>query len=228
MKSTEETPNLIRLTRMGAVNAYLVREDDGLTLVDTMITGSAGAIVDAAAETGSPIVRIVATHAHSDHVGSLVALADRLPDAELIASEREARLMAGDLGFDAGEPDTKLKGGIRKLDLSFDRTVSHGDMIASLEVVAAAGHTPGQIALLDTRDRSLIAADAFTTLGGVATSAGPYWRFPFAGFATWSRETALETARRLCDLEPSLLAAGHGPAVRKPAAAMAAAVARSS
>jgi glyoxylase-like metal-dependent hydrolase (beta-lactamase superfamily II) len=82
LRSTDETANLVRLTRMGAVNAYLVREDDGLTLVDTMFSGSAGAIIDAAAETGVPVVRIVATHAHSDHVGSLEALAARLPDAE--------------------------------------------------------------------------------------------------------------------------------------------------
>jgi glyoxylase-like metal-dependent hydrolase (beta-lactamase superfamily II) len=213
---------------MGMVNAYLVREEDGLTLVDTMITGSAGAIIDAASESGLPIVRIIATHAHSDHVGSLAALAERLPDAELITSERESRIMAGDFGLDAGEPDTKLKGGVRKLALDFDRTVAAGDRIASLETIAAPGHTPGQIALLDTRDRSLIAADAFTTLGGVATSAGPYWRFPFAGLATWSRDVALDTARRLCDLKPSLLAAGHGPAVPEPAEAMSAAVSRSS
>jgi glyoxylase-like metal-dependent hydrolase (beta-lactamase superfamily II) len=227
MKRVSETPNLFRLTRMGAVNAYLVREQDGLTLVDTMIQGSADSIAGAAAEVGTPIVRIVATHAHADHVGSLAALASKLPEAELITSEREARLMGGDLSFDAHEPDTKLKGGMRKLDLTLDRTVVHGDRIASLEVVAAPGHTPGQIALLDTRDRSLIAADAFTTLGGVATSASPYWRFPFAGFATWSRATTQQTAGKLRDLEPSLLVTGHGPAVPDPVEAMAAALSRS-
>ena len=49
------------------------------------------------------------------------------------------------------------------------RTVTEGDRIGSLEVVHAFGHTPGQIALLDTRDRSLYCADAYSTLGGVAT-----------------------------------------------------------
>ncbi|MEA2268782.1 MAG: hypothetical protein QOC64_1392, partial [Solirubrobacteraceae bacterium] len=33
MKITRETPTLVRLTRLGSVNAYLVVEDDGLTLV---------------------------------------------------------------------------------------------------------------------------------------------------------------------------------------------------
>ena len=40
MKITRHTPNLVRLTRLGAVNAFLVVEDDGLTLVDTMLPRS--------------------------------------------------------------------------------------------------------------------------------------------------------------------------------------------
>ena len=35
MKTTPHGPNLLQLTRLGMVNAYLVREDDGFTLVDT-------------------------------------------------------------------------------------------------------------------------------------------------------------------------------------------------
>src|SRR4051812_15453737 len=35
MKATKHGDHLIRLNRLGFVNAYLVREDDGLTLVDT-------------------------------------------------------------------------------------------------------------------------------------------------------------------------------------------------
>ena len=42
MKVTRHTPNLVRLTRLGMVNAFLVVEDDGLTLVDTMLPRSAG------------------------------------------------------------------------------------------------------------------------------------------------------------------------------------------
>ena len=226
MKATQLTGNLIQLTRMGAVNAYLVREDDGFTLIDTMITGSAKGLATAAEEAGAPIVRIVATHAHSDHVGSLEALAERLPDAELIASRRDSKLTRGDRSFEPGEPESRLKGGVAKVDVEFDREVEEGDDICSLQVVAAPGHTPGQIALLDRRDHSLVAADAFTSLGGLATSASPYWKFPFAGFATWHRPTAQETAGKLRDLKPSLLAVGHGGAIREPDSAMEAAIAR--
>ena len=41
MKTTTVTPNLIQLTRLGFVNAFLVREDDGFTLVDTTTGGAA-------------------------------------------------------------------------------------------------------------------------------------------------------------------------------------------
>ena len=39
-----------RLSRLGFVNAYLVEEDDGLTLVDTMLPRSGKAICSAAAD----------------------------------------------------------------------------------------------------------------------------------------------------------------------------------
>ena len=42
MKQIEITPEIIQLTRFGLVNCFLVREDDGLTLVDTMIPALGG------------------------------------------------------------------------------------------------------------------------------------------------------------------------------------------
>jgi predicted regulator of Ras-like GTPase activity (Roadblock/LC7/MglB family) len=42
-----------RLSRVGKVNAYLVSEDDGLTVIDTMIGGSAGEIIAAAESSGA-------------------------------------------------------------------------------------------------------------------------------------------------------------------------------
>ena len=86
MAPKRERANLIRLSRYGFVNAYLVEEEDGLTLVDTMIGGSAPRILAAAEQLGRPITTIVLTHAHGDHVGSLDALAERLPGVEVAIS----------------------------------------------------------------------------------------------------------------------------------------------
>jgi glyoxylase-like metal-dependent hydrolase (beta-lactamase superfamily II) len=214
------TPNLVRLSRFGFVNAYLVREDDGLTLVDTMLSGSAGGILAAAGRAGAPIVRIVLTHAHSDHAGSLDALAERLPGVEVALSAREARLMAGDHSLDADEPQSKLRGGWPKVATRPTRLLADGDRVGSLRVVAAPGHTPGHIALLDERDRTLIAGDAFSTLGGVSTTGRVNLRFPLVGMSTWHRPAANRTAAMLRELAPAVLTVGHGRAVRDPAAAI--------
>jgi glyoxylase-like metal-dependent hydrolase (beta-lactamase superfamily II) len=103
-----------------------------------------------------------------------------------------------------------------------------GDRVGSLEVHAAPGHTPGQIALLDVRDRTLICGDAYSTLGGVATSAKPNPRFPLPALATWHRPTALASAIALRALDPARLAPGHGKVVEAPGAAMDRAIATAS
>src|SRR4051795_8597592 len=108
---TTSSPSVHRVCRLGFVNAYLVPEDDGLTLVDTMIPGSAKAILAAAEGLGAPIVRIALTHAHGDHIGALDELAAALPDAEVLISTRDARLLAKDRPMDPGEPQDKLRGG---------------------------------------------------------------------------------------------------------------------
>ena len=163
--------SLTRVSRFGFVNAYLVEEEDGLTLVDTTIPGSAKAILAAAEELGRPIVRIALTHAHGDHIGSLDALAKTLPDIEIAISERDARLLAKNTTTDPGEPpEAKMRGSYPGAKTRPTRTLTAGDRVGSLEVVAAPGHTPGHVAFLDTRDRTLIAGDAYSTIGGVATT----------------------------------------------------------
>lgn len=141
---------------------------------------------------------------------------------------REAAFLAGDFSHPAGEPRGRLWPRLFECtDRAPDRLLCPGDRIGSLEVVDAVGHTPGQIALLDTRDRSLIAGDAFSTVAGVATTTQARLMSPFpALLGTWHAETALKTARRLIELRPSCLATGHGPAVADPSEPMKAALTR--
>jgi glyoxylase-like metal-dependent hydrolase (beta-lactamase superfamily II) len=213
-----------RVSRLGIVNAYLVEEDDGLTLVDTMLPRSAAPILKAAG--GREIKRIALTHAHGDHIGSLDALAEQLPGVEVLISGRDARLLAKDMTLDPGEEKGKLRGGYAGARTRPTRTVEAGDRIGSLEVVAAPGHTPGHVAFLDTRDRTLYCGDAYSSLGGVATTAKPNPRFPLPALASWHRPTALESAKALRALDPARLAPGHGKVVESPASAMDAAIAR--
>lgn len=219
---------ITRVSRFGFVNSYLVAEADGLTLVDTMIPRSSKAILKSAQELDAPIVRIVLTHAHGDHIGSLDALTEQLPEAEVLISARDARLLRKDLSLDPDEPQVKIRGSLPGARSSPSRTIAAGEKIGSLEVIAAPGHTPGQIVLLDTRDRTLICGDAYSTLGGVETAARMNPRFPVLAPATWHRPTALATARELRALDPARLAPGHGKIVDAPGPAMDAAIARAS
>src|SRR5580658_7804849 len=110
MQVVRETNNLFRLTRLGMFNCFLVREGNELTLVDTNLPGSRRGILKAARSLRARINRIVLTHAHFDHAGSLDALAKKLPGVEICIGEREGRLLSGNYSLDPGEKGKPLLG----------------------------------------------------------------------------------------------------------------------
>ncbi|GLV58767.1 MBL fold metallo-hydrolase [Dictyobacter sp. S3.2.2.5] len=220
MKVRSHGEHLFQLSHLGFVNCYLVREEDDFTLVDTAMSGCGKSIVQAAQQLGSPIVRILLTHAHVDHVGALDELHELLPDAKVLITSRSARFLAGDMSLDPDEPQDKLRGGWPPCKTRPSRVLEEGDYVGSLRVIATPGHTPGHASFIDTRDKTLIAGDAFQTLGGVAVSGKLQPLFPLPALATWHKPTSLESARKLRTLEPTRLAVGHGRVLERPLAAM--------
>ncbi|WP_243735078.1 MBL fold metallo-hydrolase [Paenibacillus turpanensis] len=209
------------MPRWFPVNCYFVEEAKELTLIDAALPFSAEPIVRAAEQIGKPITRIILTHAHDDHVGALDKLKSMLPAAEVLISERDAGLLKGDRSLLPDEPQTPIKGGVPKaVKTRPDRLLREGDQIGSLSAIAAPGHTPGHMAFLDTRSGALIAGDAFQIRGGMAVSGVMKPLFPFPALATWSLSKALDSARKLRDLKPSLLAVGHGELLENPATAI--------
>src|SRR5436309_1190350 len=141
MRATPLTDNLTQLTRVHFVNAYLVREDDGLTLVDTTMSGASDDLISAAEAAGAPVTRIALTHGHGDHVGSLDALKERLGDSvQVLMPELDAQIHAGER--------EKTSGSWPALKTVPDVRLSPGDRVGSLEVVATPGHTPGHVSFL--------------------------------------------------------------------------------
>lgn len=207
------------MPRLFPVSCYLVEEEHELTLIDTALPSSMKAIMQAASRIGKPITNIVLTHAHGDHIGSLDALKEQLPQAVVSISERDAKLLAGDRSLLPHEPQTPIRGGVPKpgqITAKPDRLLLEGDRIGSLEAITAPGHTPGSMAFLDCRTRMLLAGDAFQTRGGTAVSGVMMPWFPFPAMATWNAREALRTAEKLQALHPSVLAAGHGVMLEKP------------
>jgi glyoxylase-like metal-dependent hydrolase (beta-lactamase superfamily II) len=165
------------------------------------------------------------THAHIDHVGSLDALHQLLPDVEVAISARDARFLTGDRSLDPDEPQDKLRGGYITCSTKPTRLLNAGDRIGSLEVIASPGHTPGHVSFFDHRDQTLIAGDAFSTKGGISTAGTLRILFPFPAMSTWHRPTALHSAEALIRLQPKRLAVGHGRVITDPIPTMEHAVA---
>jgi glyoxylase-like metal-dependent hydrolase (beta-lactamase superfamily II) len=206
--------NLIQINRFKFVNAFLVREDDGFTLVDTTVGGGADAFIEAARNAGGEIKRIALTHGHGDHVGSVDALKDKLGGSvEVLMPDLDARIHAGEQV--AG--DKKPPGSWPKLKTMPDVRLTGGERIGSLEVIPTPGHTPGHVSFLDTRDRTVIVGDTFTSIGGLAVTNHLFWKFPLAAMATWDKTKDRESAQKLRELNPAMLVVGHGPPVKDPA-----------
>lgn len=217
----------------GASNVYFVSSGSSWTLIDAGWSNSAGAIYSAAESLFGPGARpesIVLTHIHPDHSGSALQLA-RAWEVRVFAHPGELPLAAGRLVPEYANPlDRWMIGPVLRL-MPRDRVdsmVSEGDIsevIAELdldrgipgvpdwEVVPTPGHTPGHIAFLRRPDRVLITGDAVLTvnvnsptdlLRAVRRVSGP------PRITTWAWPLAVSSIARLADVEPSLLAGGHG------------------
>ncbi|MDQ0891650.1 glyoxylase-like metal-dependent hydrolase (beta-lactamase superfamily II) [Paenibacillus sp. V4I9] len=205
------------MPRFFPVNCYLVEEENELTLIDAALPFSVKGILQAAEQIGKPITRIVLTHAHGDHIGALDGLKKALPNVKVYISRRDAKLLTGSKELEVGEPNSPIKGDVPKsVQTKPDVLLEDGDLVGSLQVVSAPGHTPGMMAFLDVRSRALIAGDSFQVRGGAAVSGVMKFWFPFPAMATWNKEVSLESARKLRQLEPSLLAVGHGRMIEQP------------
>jgi glyoxylase-like metal-dependent hydrolase (beta-lactamase superfamily II) len=200
-------------------NVYLL-VDDGLTLVDTGFFGRADRILEQIEELGyspSDIKRIIITHHHADHIGSLAAL-KKVTQAEVIAHPADAPYIDGTLP----QPGPSRPQWLGKLLARFswlwvtepvvvDTLVSDGDelpILGGIKVLHTPGHTPGSICLyLEDKDL-LIAGDLLANRFGL--------RLPSRGF-TVGMAQEVQSVKRIASLEFDIICFGHGSPITRQA-----------
>jgi len=182
----ELAPGVVRIPTIGAAstNSFALVDDDGsVTLVDCGLKRAPAKIVAGLRAIGrhpGDVVRIVLTHAHTDHAGGAAEMVARTGAPVGVHEADAAYVEAGDHApYDptllVGRLISRVPGGgfppVAVGERFVDRQLL--DVAGGLRVVATPGHTPGHVSLLHEPTGTLITGDALFNVRQLRFSARP-------------------------------------------------------
>ncbi|MGO4949420.1 MBL fold metallo-hydrolase [Paenibacillus sp. DRB1-1] len=194
----------------------LLKDEDGLTMIDTGMLGQLEPLRKAISDVGediSRLKRIILTHQDIDHIGNVHALLDLLPNTALLAHKDDVPYMTGERPFVKLTPERikqmdtvfrqQAEDMIRRLpDLRFAHILEDGEHLpygGGIQIIHTPGHTPGHISLYVPAQKLLLAADELLVvegeLVGPAESATP--DMPLA-LKSLDKLTVLDVEKVLC------------------------------
>jgi glyoxylase-like metal-dependent hydrolase (beta-lactamase superfamily II) len=210
-----------QLTAQTGVNVVVLRDDDGITLVDTGLDRPG--LTTRLAQLGiapRDVTRILLTHAHHDHTGGVAHLRRAGCDAEVAIGEDEVAIAEGRADF----PPAERRGArlISRLPMpgAWGRTVTLPqvtpltdgqllDVAGGLTVVATPGHTVGHVAFHLPGHDLVIGGDVVFNV---------FTLVPSPAFLCWRTAPNLASIARLAELGTERLALAHGRPVLDDAA----------
>jgi glyoxylase-like metal-dependent hydrolase (beta-lactamase superfamily II) len=211
-------PDVYLFEGLRGANVYLLLSNEGLTLVDSGMSGNADSIAAQLEEAGhslSQVHSIVLTHTHVDHVGSAAELVGR-SGAQILAHRAEVPYIEQIQTMPSTSLFRRLMNWLSDRVLfgatapHVDRPLDEGDTIEALgglQVIHTPGHTPGSISLYQPERRIVFCGDALFNANPLTGSPG--LRFPLPT-ATLDGEQARESVAKLSALDVDVLCCGHG------------------
>jgi len=153
--------------RIGYSNVFLI-VDKGLTLIDTGMPKNGKKILEYISNLGfapSDLKRIIITHYHPDHIGSLFEVWSET-NAEIFVHRIDSPYVSGKKKIPYPKGSKGILYRFLGLFMKFkfvesNKPLKDGDTIDNFKVIHTPGHTPGHICLYNPKRKILFSADMF-------------------------------------------------------------------